>query len=86
MDEVSLHADRIRLWGEFNAAWLGIFQKQKDLIQSGVRVMAPQSLIPREFVSKMAKNLIRLCDMVEKYGLVDYQLGVAEEQIINSEL
>lgn len=83
VDEVSLHADRIRLWGEFNAAWLGIFQKQKDLLQSASRVMPPQTLIPREFVSKMAKNLIRLCDMVEKYGLVDYQLGVAEEQIIN---
>ncbi|POS86189.1 hypothetical protein EPUL_002655 [Erysiphe pulchra] len=83
VDEVSLHADRIRLWGEFNSAWLGIFQKQKDLLQSSVRIMPPQSLIPRDFVSKMAKNLIRMCDMVEKYGLVDYQLGVAEEQIIN---
>lgn len=30
----------------------------------------------------MAKDLIRMCDLIEKYGLVDYQLGVAEEQII----
>lgn len=30
----------------------------------------------------MAKDLIRLCDAVEKFGLVDYQYGVAEEQIM----
>jgi hypothetical protein len=33
----------------------------------------------------MAKDLIRMCDAVEKHGLVDYQYGVAEEQIIMSE-
>jgi len=32
----------------------------------------------------MAKDLIRMCDAVEKHGLVDYQYGVAEEQIIMS--
>ena len=30
----------------------------------------------------MAKDLIRMCDVIEKYGLVDYQYGVAEEHII----
>ncbi|RKF73891.1 hypothetical protein GcM1_242116 [Golovinomyces cichoracearum] len=82
VDEVSLHADRIRLWGEFNSAWLGIFQKQKDLLESGVRILPPQSLISQEFVNKMARHLIRMCDVVERYGLVDYQLGVAEERIM----
>jgi hypothetical protein len=38
----------------------------------------------QEFISKMAKDLIRMCDAVEKHGLVDYQYGVAEEQIITS--
>jgi hypothetical protein len=39
----------------------------------------------QEFINKMAKDLIRMCDVVEKHGLVDYQYGVAEEQIIMSE-
>lgn len=39
----------------------------------------------QEFIKKMAKDLIRMCDAVEKHGLVDYQYGVAEEQIIMSE-
>ena len=39
----------------------------------------------QEFINKMAKDLIRMCDAVEKHGLVDYEYGVAEEQIIMSE-
>jgi hypothetical protein len=30
----------------------------------------------------MGKELIRLCDVMEKHGLVDYQMGVWEEEII----
>jgi hypothetical protein len=39
----------------------------------------------QEYISKMAKDLIRMCDAVEKHGLVDYQYGVAEERIMMSE-
>ena len=82
VDEVSLHADRIRLWGEFNNAWLAIFQRQTDMLESGQRIQHPQNLITQDFINKMAKDLIRMCDSIEKHGLVDYQYGVAEEQII----
>jgi hypothetical protein len=82
VDEVTLHADRIRLWGEFNTAWLSIFQRQKDMLESGQRIQHPQTLITQDFINKMAKDLIRMCDAIEKHGLVDYQYGVAEEQII----
>ena len=84
VDEAALHADRIRLWGEFNTAWLSIFQMQKDVLVSGQRLQQSQSLMPHDLVNKMAKDLVRMCDSVEKYGLVDYQYGVAEEQIMSS--
>ncbi|RDW89379.1 hypothetical protein BP6252_01411 [Coleophoma cylindrospora] len=83
VDEVGLHADRIRLWNEFNTAWLSIFQRQKDILESGQGIRPPQSLMTQDFINKMAKDLVRMCDNVEKHGLVDYQYGVAEEQIIN---
>jgi hypothetical protein len=85
VDEVSLYSDRIRLWGELNTAWLGIFQTQKDILESGQQIHYPETLMTQEFIKKMAKDLIRMCDAVEKHGLVDYQYGVAEEQIIMSE-
>jgi len=34
----------------------------------------------------MGKELVRLCDIMEKHGLVDYQMGVWEEEIISREL
>jgi hypothetical protein len=82
VDEVSLHAERIQLWGEFNTAWLSIFQKQKDMLESGQQIHPPRNLLTQEFINKMANDLIRMCDAIEKHGLVDYQYGVAEEQII----
>ena len=30
----------------------------------------------------LGRELVRLCDGIEKFGLVDYQMGVAEDQII----
>ncbi|TAQ90436.1 hypothetical protein B7494_g1270 [Chlorociboria aeruginascens] len=85
-DEKSLHNERLRLWGEFNTAWLSIFQRQQDMLESRQRIQAPQSLMTQAYINRMAKDLIRLCDAIEKDGLVDYQYGVAEEQIITAAL
>ena len=52
------------------------------MLETGQRVQQPQSLMSQEFITKMAKDLIRMCDLIEKHGLVDYQYGVAEEQIM----
>lgn len=88
VDSSSLHSDRIRLWNEFNHAWLAVLQKQKDLIirllDTGHHPRHPESLIPHESITKMAEELVRLCDGIETHGLVDYQYGVWEEQIMTS--
>lgn len=83
-DSESLHAHRMKLWDDFNHAWLSIFQRQKDMMESGEQLQRSQSLISKEGLEKMGKELVRLCDGVESHGLVDYQYGVWEEQIIAS--
>ncbi|ESZ99428.1 hypothetical protein SBOR_0190 [Sclerotinia borealis F-4128] len=83
VDEAALHGDRLRLWNEFNAAWLSIFTRQQDFLESGQRTQPPQTLMSLEFIGKMGTNLTRLCDSVEVYGLVDYQYGVGEAEIMN---
>lgn len=40
-----------------------------------------QGLITEESLKKMGDDLIRLCDQIERHGLVDYQYGVWEERI-----
>ena len=81
-DDQNLHNDRIKLWNDFNHAWLGLLQKQKELMESDQGPQRSQSLITQENLEKMGKELVRLCDSVERHGLVDYQYGVWEEQII----
>ena len=39
---------------------------------------------PRD-LDRLSGELVRLCDSVEKHGLVDYQMGVAEEDIMDRE-
>lgn len=55
------------------------------MIQSGQALQDPQSIISTQGLEQLARELVRLCDDVEKHGLVDYQMGVAEENIMDRE-
>lgn len=45
--------------------------------------VAPQTLLSKEALERMGDELVAHCDTLGKYGLVDYQMGVAEEEIID---
>lgn len=81
--------ERLQLWNEFNLCWLAVLQRQKDdtqqMIDTGQAPAPPQSLLQEAFLEQMAEALVSLCDGVEKYGLIDYQMGVWEEEIMSSE-
>lgn len=83
-----VYEERLKLWNEFNLCWEGLLQRQKDstqrMIDSGQPPSSSQSLLDKSFLSRMGDELIRLCDGVEQHGLVDYEMGVAEELIIST--
>ncbi|KAF5693929.1 hypothetical protein FDENT_1621 [Fusarium denticulatum] len=81
LDDTNLHADRIQLWNDFNHAWLGLGQRQIDLMTSSQQLSRTQSLVSKAMIKKMVNELIRLCDGIERHGLVDYQYGVWEDHI-----
>ena len=54
------------------------------MMEGGQQLQRGQTLVPLEGLQKMGKDLVRLCDGIERHGLVDYQYGVWEEQIIAS--
>ncbi|KAI9797513.1 MAG: hypothetical protein M1833_005424 [Piccolia ochrophora] len=85
-DEPDLHSDRLELWRNFNYCWLTALQKQKGMtramLTSGHPPRPPQCLIPERFLRTMGTELVRLCDKIERHGLVDYEMGVWEEEII----
>ncbi|CAI4210349.1 unnamed protein product [Parascedosporium putredinis] len=82
VDDRTLHADRLKLWNDFNHAWLGLLQRQKDMAEGEQKPQGAETLLSKDDMEKMGKELVRLCDGVERHGLVDYQYGVWEEQII----
>lgn len=87
-DDQMLHADRLQLWNDFNICWLAVCQKQKDLAQELLQTgrQPPQtSLLSGDAMDNMGKELIQLCDRMEPHGLVDYQMGIWEEEILSSE-
>ena len=81
VDDAALHSERIQLWDQFNTAWLSIAQKQKDMLESSQRIRLPHSLMTQDYIKKMVNDLHGLCDGIAKHGLVDYQYGVAENDI-----
>lgn len=74
------------MWNEFNICWLAVCQKQKDMTQEMLESRSgtsPPSLLTEETLNKMGRELVRLCDRMEQHGLVDYQMGVWEEEILS---
>lgn len=84
-----MHAQRLALWDDFNHCWLALLQRQLDdtqrMLETGQSPKMPQSLLPVETLDRMGNDLVAYCDDLGKVGLVDYQMGVAEEDIIYSE-
>ncbi|KAI0408130.1 hypothetical protein F4802DRAFT_452700 [Xylaria palmicola] len=83
VDNESLHQDRLKLWKDFNHAWLALFQKQKDMTEPGIVPQRDQSVLSEEQVKHMGNEIVRLCENLERYGLVDYECGVWEERIVD---
>lgn len=53
----------------------------QDILSLGQRI-PNTSLLSSDLMSNMGAELIKLCDQVEQYGLVDYQMGIWEEEIL----
>jgi len=88
-DDETYYQQRLQLWDEFNTCWLSTLQKQKamtqEMVNTGQRPPPPKSLIDYDFLEKMGTQLVKNCDSMEKHGLVDYQMGVWEEEIVASQ-
>ena len=52
------------------------------MLDSGKSPCAPRSLLAIETLRRLGDNLVAQADELERLGLVDYQMGVAEEEII----
>jgi predicted DNA-binding WGR domain protein len=85
-----MHGERLKLWMDFNHCWLAVLQRQREMTydwqQTGQRPAGTSSMLEYDQMETMGRDLVRLCDVMEKHGLVDYQMGVWEEEIIHRKL
>ncbi|OOF91129.1 hypothetical protein ASPCADRAFT_57730, partial [Aspergillus carbonarius ITEM 5010] len=85
-DDQMPHGDRLQIWNDFNICWLAVCQKQKDLAQEVLqtgRQPSQTSLLSGDAMDNLGKELIQICDRMEPHGLVDYQMGIWEEEILS---
>jgi hypothetical protein len=47
----------MKLWNQFNTAWLGISQMQREMLESHQQTRFPQSLMTRDFIKEMVNDL-----------------------------
>lgn len=90
LDNPAQREARLKLWTDFNRCWLSLLQRQREFSESELESSQSQSMranrtcIKRDYLEKMGNDLTELCNNIEKWGLVDYEMGVWEEEIIDS--
>ncbi|KAJ9133023.1 hypothetical protein NKR19_g9195 [Coniochaeta hoffmannii] len=82
-DDSRAGRNRSSVWRDFNNAWLALLQRQKDMVESHQQLGPSQSSLTLEALYNMGKQLVALADVLEKHGLVDYEIGLWEERIVN---
>lgn len=72
------------LWREVNHAWEALGQKQKTITENALRTQQqPLDYLTGKNIRDLIDKLIQYCDVIEKHGLVDYEMGIWEEQIVD---
>lgn len=72
------------MWEELNLCWLALLQSQKDTVQQhGPLGSSHHPVLTKEVLNELGDKLINICDELEPHGLVDYEMGLWEEEIIS---
>ncbi|RAO71505.1 uncharacterized protein BHQ10_007517 [Talaromyces amestolkiae] len=78
------------LWKTFNYCWLSLLQKQKDSVNATIcsKILQPGStrLLDAWSLEDLGLELIRFCDWLAPHGLVDYERGMWEEEILDGKI
>jgi hypothetical protein len=83
-DDSEKYQERLDMWQRFNLCWEALGQKQKDIYDEAVHTnRQPNDILSADVLTRLVQELVNMCDQLEQYGLVDYELGIAEEQIVH---
>lgn len=84
---VAANKEKREQFSNFNNCFLATLQKQKDILkarQNGQPLNPSQHLVDERRLVEMGDRIVNLSNSLEKHGMVDYELGVWEEEIVDS--
>lgn len=75
---------RRKLWEDFNTCWLALVQKQRDTLELWLQTgQTSPSLLSQEDMKALGDRIVGFSDSLEGFGLVDYEMGLWEEEILS---
>ncbi|KAI4747523.1 hypothetical protein E4T50_02205 [Aureobasidium sp. EXF-12298] len=87
-DDKGQYKDRLKLWDTFNNCWLTVLHAQhkttQTMTRTGQQLPLERSVLDFGDLETLGQEIVKLCDSIDKTGLIDYQMGVAEERIIDT--
>ncbi|GMF77631.1 unnamed protein product [Aspergillus oryzae] len=69
----------IDFWKQFNLCWLALGQRILDNLNNHI----PPPAFTDRLLERLGEHIIQMCNYLEKFGLVDYEMGVWEEEILD---
>jgi hypothetical protein len=80
------HNERGTYWYRFNLAWLTTLKMQFDMSLEPQNLRGDQALLNVAQLEQLGRAIITLGMALHPHGLVDYEHGVQEDEIIDSML
>lgn len=89
VDRKEMKELKTSFWNNVNNAWLATLQHQHNLAREMMRTNQPLSnsdaILSAGALERLGNEVVRFCDDLEPHGLVDYQMGFCEEEILDRE-
>ncbi|EXJ72771.1 uncharacterized protein A1O5_03918 [Cladophialophora psammophila CBS 110553] len=82
VDDETKRNERLEFWRDFNLCWEALGQRQKEITQMALKTgIWPGDMLSTDIITSLGDQLVAMCDILQTHGLVDYEMGIWEEQI-----
>ncbi|BFZ61397.1 hypothetical protein YB2330_002462 [Saitoella coloradoensis] len=82
-DDPELYDQRFSFWRDLNDNWSNLFHRNVGLLTSTNAPVGAQRLNEMQ-LGNLGQHIIRWSDLLERFGLVDYDLGLQEDRCLKA--
>ncbi|ODQ55695.1 hypothetical protein SAICODRAFT_33078 [Saitoella complicata NRRL Y-17804] len=82
-DDAELYDQRFSFWRDLNDNWSNLFHRNVGLLSDNHAPVGTQRLNEMQ-LGNLGQHIIRWSDILERFGLVDYDLGLQEDRCLKA--